>query len=106
MAKQKKSVGDYFAIGNMGASLVLKNLPFVLFLGFLAVIYIANTHFAEKQVRQIQTMQREVRELKRQYNSLKSEIMFKSRLSEVGEDVQNLGLRKSAGRVRKIKAED
>lgn len=104
MAKQKKSVGDYFAIGSLGASLVLKNLPFVLFLGFLTVIYIANTHFAEKQVRQIQTMQREVRELKRQYNSIKSEIMFKSRLSEVGEDVQRLGLRKSAGRVKKIKA--
>jgi cell division protein FtsL len=101
MAK-KKTIGDYFAVGSMSASLVIKNLPFVLFLGFLAVVYITNTHYAEKQVRQIQALQKEVKELKRQYNSLKSEIMFKSRLSEIGEEVDALGLRKTAGRVKKI----
>lgn len=106
MATQKKSLGSYLEIGSMGASLVLKNLPFVLFLSFLTVIYIANSHYAEKQVRQIQTLQKEVKELKRQYNSLKSEIMFKSRLAEIGEDVESLGLRKTAGRVKRIVVED
>jgi hypothetical protein len=106
MAQQIKSFGSYFAFGSIGASIVLKNLPFVMFLGFLTIIYIANTHYAEKQVRQIQTMQKEVKELKRQYNSLKSEIMFKSRLAEVGEDVEALGLRKTAGRVKRIIRED
>ena len=77
-----------------------------MFLGFLTIIYIANTHYAEKQVRQIQTLQKEVKELKRQYNSLKSEIMFKSRLAEVGEDVEALGLRKTAGRVKRVIRED
>ena len=105
MAQQRKPLGDYFAIGNIGASLVLKNLPFVLFLSFLTVIYIANAHFAEKQVRQIQTLQKEVKELKREYNSLKSEIMFKSRLAEIGEDVEGLGLRKTTGRVKRIVTE-
>ena len=90
----------------MGASLVLKNLPFVLFLSFLTVISIANAHYAEKQVRQIQTLQSEVKELKRQYNSLKSETMFKSRLAEVGEDVESLGLHKTSGRVHRIVVED
>ncbi len=102
MAQQRKPLGDYFALGSMGASLVLKNLPFVLFLSFLTVIYIANAHYAEKQVRQIQTLQKEVKELKREYNSLKSEIMFKSRLAEIGEDVEGLGLRKTTGRVKRI----
>ncbi len=106
MAKKKKSFGNYFEIGNMSASAVLKNLPFVLFLGFLAVIYIANTHFAEKQVRNIQVLQRDVKELKRQYNSIKSELMFESRLSEIGEDVASMGLKKSAGRVKIIQAEE
>ena len=106
MATQKKNLGSYFEIGNFGASLILKNLPFVLFLSFLTVIYIANAHYAEKQVRQIQSLQQEVKELKRQYNSLKSEIMFKSRLSEVGEDVELLGLHKTAGRVKRIVVED
>ncbi len=106
MATQKKSLGSYLEIGNIGASLILKNLPFVLFLSFITVVYIANEHYAEKQVRQIQTLQQEVKELKRKYNSLKSEIMFKSRLSEVGEDVESLGLRKTAGRVKRIVVED
>lgn len=106
MAIEKKSLGSYFELGSFGASLVLKNLPFVLFLSFLTVIYIANAHLAEKQVRQIQALQKEVKELKRQYNSLKSETMYKSRLSEVGEDVESLGLRKTAGRVKRIVVED
>lgn len=90
----------------MGAQLILKNLPFVLFLGFLTVIYIANAHFAEKQVRQIQTLQKEVKELKRQYNSLKSEIMFESRLAEVQDEVKALGLKKKAGSVKRIIVDD
>ncbi len=106
MAKEKKSIGNYFEIGSIGASLILKNLPYVLFLSFLTIIYIANAHYAEKQVRQIQSLQQEVKELKRQYNSLKSEIMFKSRLSEVGEDVGSLGLKKTSGRVKRIVLED
>jgi len=103
---KKKALGNYFAIGSMGASIVLKNLPYVLFLSFLTIIYIANAHYAEKQVRRIQTLQKEVKELKRQYNSLKSEIMFESRLSGIGEEVGTLGLRKSAGHVKRIELED
>lgn len=102
MAVQKKSLGSYLELGSMGASLILKNLPFVLFLSFLTVIYIANAHYAEKQIRQIQALQNEVKELKRQYNSLKSETMYKSRLAEIGEDVESLGLRKTSGNVQRI----
>ncbi len=102
MAKKKIAYGNYLAFGSMGASLILKNLPFVLFLGFLTVIYIANAHFAEKQIRQIQTLQKDVKELKRQYNSLKSENMFNSRLAEIEEEVKGLGLIKKAGRVKRI----
>ena len=102
MASKKISYGNYFAFGNMGASLILKNLPFVMFLGFLTVIYIANAHFAEKQIRQIQTLQQDVKELKREYNSLKSENMLNSRLAEIEDDVEGLGLSKKAGRVKRI----
>ena len=102
MAKKKVTYGNYLAFGSMGASLILKNLPFVLFLGFLTVIYIANAHFAEKQIRQIQTLQQDVKELKRQYNSLKSENVLNSRLAEIEEDVEGVGLMKKAGRVKRI----
>lgn len=106
MATQKKSIGNYLEIGSLGASLILKNLPYVLFLSFLAIVYIANAHYAEKQIRQIQSLQQEVKDLKREYNSLKSEIMSKSRLSEVGDDVESLGLHKTGGRVKRIVVPD
>ncbi len=106
MAERKKKMANYMELGTMGASLVLKNLPFVFFLGFLAVVYIANAHYAEKQVREIQALQQEVKELKRQYNALKSETMFRSRLAEVGEGVESLGLYKTSGRVKRIVVDD
>jgi len=37
-----------------GSYVIIKNIPFVFFLGFLGVIYIANAHMAERKVRQIQ----------------------------------------------------
>lgn len=107
MAKSKaKSFGSLSFLGSKGASVVLRNLPFVLFLGFLTILYIANVHFAEKQVRRIQVLQREVKELKRQYNAVKSTLMTESQLSEVAADVQSLGLRKMPGRVKRIRVED
>jgi hypothetical protein len=70
----------------------------VLFIGFLCVIYIANAHFAEKGVRRIQQMQKEIRELKWEYTSIKSETMYKSMQSQMdaslepaGLDLENLG---------------
>lgn len=93
MAKKKKTFRDYTSLGSLSAKLIFENLPFVLFLGFLATIYIANSHYAENQARAIKDMQREVRELKREYNSLKAEIMFNSRHSEVERRVEDFGLR-------------
>ena len=88
----KKSFQNYTSLGSASAKLILENLPFVLFLGFLAVIYIANSHYAEGQVREIQEMKREVRELKREYNSQYAELMRNSRHSVVEKNVRDMGL--------------
>lgn len=103
MAKRgTPSFREFTMLGSFSAQLILTNLPFVLFLGFLATIYIANSHFAERKVRQIQSMQREIKDLRRQYNALESEIMYQSKLSEVGDRVDDLGLKKTSRGLRKI----
>lgn len=94
------------SISSASAKLVLGNFPFVLFVGFLAVIYIANAHYAESQVREIQNMKKEVRELEREYNSLKAELMLKSRQSEVRRRVKNKGLKVTDNRLVKIIVEE
>lgn len=104
MAKKSFQINTSF--GNASAKLVLGNLPFVLFLGFLAVIYIANALYAEGQVRAIQEMKEEVREMKREYNSLKADLMFKSRHSEIERKVKNTGLKVSNNTPKKITLDD
>lgn len=84
--------GELPSVGNTAASWILQNLPFILFLGFLATIYIANAHYAEKNVREIQLLQREIKDLRREYNSLKAEIMYNQKLTEVERKMKPLHL--------------
>lgn len=73
--------------------LITRNLPFLLFLAVIALVYIANSHLAEKKVRRINKLGKEIRELKWEYLSVKSELMFRSKLSEVSKAVEPLGLK-------------
>ena len=72
---------------------VVKNLPFFLFLTALAVIYIYNGHYAEKTIRNINKVSIELKELQYEYKTLKSEVMFRSKQSELAKAVAPLGLK-------------
>ena len=82
--------------------IILRNLAFLLFLGFLAIIYIANAHLAERNVRRIQELQRDVKEMRWYYMSLQSENMYNSLRSEVVDRVKDEGLRLHRGKPKKI----
>lgn len=72
---------------------IVKNFPFFLFLSFLAVIYIYNGHYADKTVRNISRVSKEIDELNYEYKTLKSEVMFRSKQSELAKDVEKDGLK-------------
>ena len=72
---------------------IVKNIPFFLFLSVLAVIYIYNGHYADNTVRNINKLNRELKELQYEYKTLKSEVMFRSKQSELAKAVQPLGLK-------------
>ena len=97
-----KSFKEYTAVGNISAELVFKNLPFVLFLSFIAMIYIANAHYSEKKVREIQKLQSELKQQRWQYMSLKSELMYQSKRSEIMNAVEPLGLKTNKYKPNKI----
>lgn len=80
---QIKKLSGYLNVSQRSTELVFGNFTFVLFLGFLGVVYIANAHFAEKGVRDIQRLQKEIKELKWEYTSIKSETMYKSMQSQI-----------------------
>nr|WP_255724180.1 FtsL-like putative cell division protein [Terrimonas ginsenosidimutans] len=77
----------------MNYQAVVRQIPFFLFLTFLAVVYIYNGHLADKTVRQIGRTSREVKELQYEYKTVKSEVMFRSKQSEMVKAVEPLGLK-------------
>lgn len=77
----------------LGYSWVMKNISFFLFLAALAVIYIYNGHYADKISRDINRTSKELKELQYEYKTLKSEVMFRSKQSELAKAVDPFGLR-------------
>lgn len=72
---------------------IVKNIPFFLFLSVLAVIYIYNGHYADKTIRNINKVSKELKELQYEYKTLKSEVMYRSKQSEMAKAVEPLGLK-------------
>ena len=101
MAK-RKDLKSVFDIGFWTSRLILNNLAFVLFLGFLATVYIANAHLAERNVREIQVLQKDLKEMRWYYMSLQSENMYNAMRSEVAKRVRDEGLRPQAEAPKRV----
>jgi len=84
----------------------VKYLPKILFVMALGLLYISNTHYAEKTVRKINTVQAEVEDLRADYTTLKSDLMFASKQSEVARKVKSLGLKESLKPPYKVEVEE
>ena len=72
---------------------IVKQVPFFLFLALLAVIYIFNGHYADKTIRNINRTTKEVKELQYEYTNIKSDVLFRSKPSELIKAVEPLGLK-------------
>ncbi len=72
---------------------VVKQVPFFLFLSLLAVLYIYNGHYADKTIRRINKLSKEVKELKYEYIAVKSKVLYQSKQSELVKAVEPLGLK-------------
>lgn len=75
---------------NYGA--VVKQVPYLLFLSVLAVVYIYNGHNADKLIRKTSKATRELKDLKSEYKSVTGDVLLRSRQSELVEAVKPLGL--------------
>lgn len=71
---------------------VVRNIGFLLFLTVLAVLYIYNGHYADNISRDLNRTNKEVKELQYEYKTLKSEVMFRSKESELAKAVRPFGL--------------
>lgn len=83
--------GDWKKIFNY--TFIVRNIPFFLFLSVLAVLYIFNGHYADKLVRKISASERNIKELQYEYKTVQSDVIFRSKASELIKAVEPLGLR-------------
>jgi hypothetical protein len=81
-----------FTEGAVSKETATDMLPYLIFLCVLGMIYIANSHMAVKNIRDIDRLSKEVKELSWEYKSLKADLMFKSKMTEVAKKVDTLGL--------------
>ena len=72
---------------------IVKNIPFFLFVSGLAVLYIYNGHHADKLIRQINTSEKNIKELEYEYKTIKAEVIYRSKASELVKAVEPMGLK-------------
>lgn len=92
--KQSKAQKPRFRLFslNLSRSQAYQMIPFILFLSLCAVLYISNRHYAEKTELKVKELKKELKEYRAEYLTIKSELMYKSKQSEVAKMVDTLGL--------------
>ena len=93
---------QFLSKGFVTAEEATRALPFVLYVAFLCMMYIANRHLAEKNIRDIDKISKEVKELGWDYKVTKADLAYKSTLTEVAKRVDTLGVRESIQPAQKI----
>ena len=99
--EKKLKLENYFEEG-----FPVQYMPKILFVMALGLLYISNTHYAEKTVRKISNIQAEVEDLRADYTTLKSDLMFASKQSEVARKVKSMGLKESLKPPYKVEVEE
>lgn len=87
-----RSVFDVFNGNFLTNKSSIKQAPFVMFLTIVALFYIANSYYAERKIRQINKINNELKELRSEYITSKSKLMFVSKQSEVAKTAEVMGL--------------
>lgn len=88
-----KSLSSVFGGTFLSNESVVKYIPFVLFLSALGILYIANGYWADDKIRMQNKLISGNKELRSEYISSKSDLMFISKQSEVAKAVESMGLK-------------
>lgn len=88
-----KGLSSVFSGSFLSNEKTLSHLPFIIFLAFAALLYIANGYYADDKIRDVNKISNQLKELRSEYISTKSELMFTSKQSEVAKAVEGMGLK-------------
>ena len=83
---------------------VMDRLPYILFLVFMGLVYIANGYMAQDTVRKISKTSSELKELRSEFITIQSDLMYTTKQSELVKilEERDLGLVESTDPPRKL----
>ncbi|MEI7981185.1 MAG: FtsL-like putative cell division protein [Bacteroidota bacterium] len=93
--KGRKAVQEFLGGDYLTREWVIVNLPYLLYVAVLAMIYIGNTYYTEKKFKDIEHTKNELKELRYQYITNKSVLMFRCRQSEISKQAFTYGLKET-----------
>jgi hypothetical protein len=82
---------------------LLKQVPFIIFITFLGIMYIANSYNAEKTIIEINKTKKQLEELRYEFITVKSNLVFQSKQSNVAYRLSNTQVKESTVPPIKIK---
>ncbi len=80
----------------------LLSLPYVLLLSLFALLYIANNYYAQRKIRDLNKLESSMIELRYEYRTTNSRLMFESKQSEVARKLEKTGIRESTEPPKKL----
>ena len=88
--KVSKSLANIFSGNFLSKDNVVSFLPFIFFLTFMGILYIANGYYAERVVRDLHKTGNDVKELRSEYITIKSDLNYKSKQSQVAQATESI----------------
>ena len=103
VARKKKRSFNFMSIfGIFERQQIVHLMPFILFLTFLIIIYIGNSYYAERTIREIAKTKTELKEKRAEFISTSSELMFRTKQSEVAKAIAPQEIKESVEPQKKI----
>jgi hypothetical protein len=113
--KKRKTSGSRRRFGNALKDLlggeILKTrtfrlFPYLAFITFLAFIYIANNYYAERKIREINRLRKELKEIRYEYITTKSRLTEMTRQSQLVRQLDQSGLKENTEPIKTILIEE
>jgi hypothetical protein len=91
--KVKQSFLSVISGGFLVGDKALSSLPFVLYIAFLGMLYIANGYYAHNRLKDLDALDNAITELRIQYIIAEDKLMYLSKESELNKATDNIGLK-------------
>ncbi len=103
---ERKLIRFMGVFGIFDRNQVVHAMPFILFVTVLIMFYIGNSYYAESTIRKIDKIKIELKERRAEFISTRSDVMFRSKPSEVAKAVEYMQIKESLEPPKRIVVED